>query len=275
MDFNGVFMSKLLDRLDRITRGPTRSLGFAPASAKEVIPTMALVAQVADLKRGEAAEALHAGADAIVALASGPDLSLLEVNGDTALPEGSTWGVEIQALDKTQAEALKGLGCDFLVFGIEHTLVESLGDGECTRVLRVSPALEDTLLRNIEDLPVDVIIVSKPGPEGPLSLTHLLAIANVRAATSHYLLVEWDAPLSAQELEHLRDMGVDGIVAKANADALAATVAALRERIGALPARKPRSEREGRTPLLPRLEGLGPQRQRPAEPDEEEEEEDY
>lgn len=267
-------MSKLLDRLDRITRGPARSLGFAPASAKEVIPTMALVAQVADLKQPGATEALHAGADAIVALAFGPGLSLVEVNGGAALPEGSTWGMEIQALDKTQVEALKGLGCDFLVFGIEHTLVESLGDGECTRVLRVSPALEDTLLRNIEDLPVDVVLVSKPGPGGPLSLTHLLAIANVRAATSRYLLVEWDASLNAQELEHLRDMGVDGIVAKANTDVLAATVSALREGIGALPPRRPRSEREGRMPLLPRLDGMGPQRQRPVEPDEEEEE-DY
>ncbi|MBI4198512.1 MAG: hypothetical protein HY533_05325 [Chloroflexi bacterium] len=268
-------MSKLLDRLDRITRGPVRSLGFTPTSAREAVATMALVVQVADLKQAGATEALQAGADAIVALASGPALSLLEVKERPALPEGSTWGVEIQALDGTQAEALKGLGCDFLVFGIEHTPVEALGEGECTRVLRVSPALEDTLLRNIEDLPVDVVIVSKPGPEGPLSLAHLLAIANVRAATSRYLLVEWDAPLSARELEHLRDMGVDGIVVNASGEALAATVSALRERIGALPARKPRSEREGRAPLLPRLEGMGSGRSRAPEPDEEEEEEDY
>ncbi len=264
-------MSKLLDRLDRITRGPVRALGFAPAAARETVPTMAVVAQVHGARAKDAQEALEAGADAVIVAVTGEDKQ------PPLAPEGAPWGAEVQHLDKAQADILRGQGCDFLVFGVENTLVEALDEGDCTRVLRISPTLEDTQMRGIEDLPVDVVVVTKPGPEGPLSLVHLLAISNVRSATGRYLLLEWDAPLSGRELEQLRDMGVDGILVKVEGDDAPKTaVAALKERIAALPPRRPRSDKDGRAPILPRLslEGAGPGRQRQPEPDEEEEE-DY
>lgn len=263
------YMSKLLDRLDRITRGPVRTLGFAPASVKETVPTLALLAEVAAARTKEAHEALTSGADAVILSLTGKTHKLPE------MPEGSSCGAEVQSLDKAQADTLRTQGYDFLVFGIEGTQAEALEEGDCTRILRVSSALEDTQLRCIEDLPVDVVIVTKPAPEGPLSLTHLLAISNVRAATSRYVLLEWDADLSGKELEQLRDMGVDGIVFKADGDAPAATVASLHERIAALPARRPRSDKDGRSPILPRLELGGPGRQRSEPEPDEEEEEDY
>ncbi|MBI4202111.1 MAG: hypothetical protein HY532_03215 [Chloroflexi bacterium] len=253
-------MSKLLDRLDRITRGSGRTLGFAPAAARETLPTMVLVAQV---EATEGAGAVKAGADAVLLpLATSPE--------GLPAPKGTVWGAEVAFLDKAQADTLRAAGCDFLVFGIDGTLVEALEEGECTRILRVSPALEENQLRCLEDLPVDVVIVTKPALDGPLSLAHLLSIANVRAATSRYLLLEWNAPLSGKELEHLRDMGVDGILLKGASD-----VATCRERINALPPRRPRNEKDGRAPVLPRLEtGFGPSRQRQPEPDEEEDD-DY
>ncbi|MBI4339983.1 MAG: hypothetical protein HY680_08530 [Chloroflexi bacterium] len=262
-------MSKLLDRLDRIARGPGRTLGFAPPSARETVPTMSLLAQVNAGSPAEAESLLTAGADAIILPGPADPKAPLE------LPEGSLWGMEVPGLDKAQADAYREMGCDFLVFGIADTRVDALEEGECTRILRVAANLEETLLRCVEDLPVDVVIVSKPGPEGPLSLAHLLAIANVRSATSRYVLLEWDADLSPKELEHLRDMGVDGIVVKYSGNTSSGTISALRERIAGLPPRKPKSDREGRAPILPRLEGgLAPARQRQPEPDEEEEE-DY
>ncbi len=261
-------MSKLLDRLDRITRGPVRTLGFTPAAARETLPTMALVAEVHPRAK-DIQEALQSGADAVAIVGAG--------HKPASLPEGASWGAEVQRLDKAAADALRSQGCDFLIFGIEDTHADALEEGECSRVLRVSPTLEDTQLRCIEDLPMDIVIVAKPGPEGPLSLSHLLAISNVRAATSRYLLLEWNEPLSGKELEQLRDLGVDGIFVKADGnDAPTAAVAALKERIVGLPARRPRTEREGRAAVLPRLslEGAGPGR-RQAEPDPDEEEEDY
>ncbi|MBI4312044.1 MAG: hypothetical protein HY681_09715 [Chloroflexi bacterium] len=262
-------MSKLLDRLDQITRGPVRTLGFGPAATREATPTMALLVLVEGSKAEEAQSAVQSGADAVVLAAPGM--------GNPSAPEGAAWGVEATQLDKAKADALRGQGCDFLVFGIENTLVEALEEGDCTRVLRVPPTLEESQLRVIEDLPVDVVLAGKPAPEGPLCLAHLLAIANVRSATSRYLLLEWNGPLSAQELEHLRGMGVDGILLRgAGGEALPATVAELHERIAGLPPRRPRSDKEGRSPILPRLDGgMGPARQRAPEPDEEEEEEEY
>jgi hypothetical protein len=259
-------MSKLLDRLDQITRGPVRTLGFTPAAVRETVPTMALLAWVNDVAKADLSALAKAGVDALILAESG------QADGKPKPPEGSTWGVAVGQLDRQQVDSRGDTGCDFLVFGIENTSVDALDEGECSRVLRIPSDLEDTLLRSVEDLPVDIVLLNKPGPDGPLSLSHLMAISNVRASTSRYLLLEWEGELTEKELGHLRDLGVDGIVINV-ANSLASTVATMRERVDQMPARKPRSDREQRgAAVLPRLGGVSEGRHRHDDEDDDDEE---
>ena len=137
-------------------------------------------------------------------------------------------------------------------------------------VLRISSDLEESQIRGLEDLPVDAILLQKPSLEGPLSLSHLLAISNIRSAVSRYLLLEWSEALTSRELEHLRDLGVDGLVVDME-QAEAQVIATLRERIDQLPPRKPKGEQRS-VAMLPH--SVATEQRSPHRHEEEEEEEE-
>ncbi|MFH1141794.1 MAG: hypothetical protein V1724_09090 [Chloroflexota bacterium] len=264
-------MSKLLERLDRIAKGAAPALGFAPQGNREAVPTLVLLAWLTGRNQRHNSSLAKAGLDAIVL--TGTPTGTAGVAQQLKSLEGAVWGVAVEESGQESLQAYKDQGCDFMVFGIEGTRVDSLEEGQCARTLRISAELSDPQLRGLEDLPVDIVILHKPAPEGPLSLAHLLAISNVRSATGRYLLLEWDAELTARELEQLRDMGVDGLVITAE-ESQSQTIKTLRQRIDALPRRKPRGE-QGSVPLLPRVGGLESARPRRHEEEEEEEEEEW
>ena len=242
-------MSKLLDRLDRITRGAPHALGFTAAASRETIPQMALLARVTTPRQSDISALADAQVDAFILTGEAKDLER------AVKPlKNHTWGAGVERLEHAQMESYKTKGSDFMVFGIDGTLVDTLEEGEVARVLRIPPNLEESVLRGLEDLPVDIMLLQRPGASEPLALTHLLAISNVRSSISRYLLLEWHAELTARDLEHLRDLGVDGIVLD-TVDVGTDTFKTVRQRIDAMPKRKPRGEQKP-TAVLPRFGGL-------------------
>ena len=263
-------MSKLMARLDQIAKGPSRGLGFTTSANQESVPTLALVARLGGTGKKDIGAIAKTQVDAVMLPGSALGLDNLERHLKPL--DGRVWGVMMDQPDRDGLQSYRDKGCDFLVFGIEGTRVDVLEEGECARALRVPADLEDTQLRGLEDLPVDLILLRTETSEGPLSLSHLLAISNVRSATGRYLLLEWDAELTTAELEHLRDIGVDGLVVNVQKVA-SSVISTLRERIDSLPRRKPKGDQRSFA-VLPRMGGLGdahPQRQEEEEEEEEEE----
>ena len=260
-------MSKLMARLDRIAKGTPRSLGFTPSANQESIPTLALVARLGGTGKKDIGAIAKTQVDAVMLPGSALGVDNLERNLKPL--DGRVWGVMMDQPDRDGLQSYRDKGCDFLAFGIEGTTVDVLEEGECARALRVPVDLEEPQLRGLEDLPVDLILMRMEASEGPLSLSQLLAISNVRSATGRYLLLEWDAELTTAELEHLRDIGVDGLVV--NAQKVASTVIfTLRERIDSLPRRKPKGDQRS-VAVLPRMGEVG--NATPHRHEEEEEEE--
>ena len=261
-------MSKLLDRLDHIARGAPAALGFAISTAnRERVPPLALLALVSAPKQSAITALSKTQVDAFILSLGNSGAKNLEKEVEPL--EGLTWGVAVEALKREQMEAYKTKGGDFVVFGIEGTQADALEEGDTARVLRVPADLEESTLRSLEDLPIDVVLLQRPGAEGPLALEHLLAICNVRAAMSRYLLLEWDGDLTSHDLEHLRDLGVDGIVLDAS-KAAAATFKTLHELIDALPRRRLKSDQRPLA-VLPRMSRMSGG---PGSREEEEEDED-
>ena len=261
-------MSKLLDRLDSIARGTPRAIGFAAMTSGKSVPQLALMAWLTDPTKVDAAPLAEAGVDGYVLheSAMGKDGSPQRPDALKELP----YGVMVEGADVEKVDGYRKQGADFLVFDIADTPVDILEEGDCARVLRVPADLEEAQLRGLEDLPIDLVLVRKPAPEGPLTLTHMLAISGIRAATGRYLLLEWSADLTSRELVHLRDAGVDGIVVNVT-EAQPSVLPSLREKISALPQRKPRGEQRS-IAMLPRDGGqvaAVPQRQEEEEEDEE------
>jgi hypothetical protein len=261
-------MSKLLERLDRIAKGTAPALGFVPQGNREPVPPLVLLAWLVGKNQRHNSSLAKAGLDAIV-LVDGP-VGTDGVAQQLKSLDGAVWGLAVEESGQESLQAYKDKGCDFVVFGIDGTRVGVLEEGQCARILRIPADLPEPQLRGLEDLPVDIVIMRKPAPEGFLSLAHLLSISNVRSATSRYLLLEWDTALTTWELEQLRDIGVDGLVIIVE-ESRSQTIKALRQRIDALPRRKPRGEQRS-VALLPRVGGL--EGARPTRHEEEEEDDD-
>ena len=231
-------MGKLLDRLEEVTKGPVRVLGFGPRPDSQQISSMVLVSWASAVTK-QGFSKIASLSDAIIVNEKG--LTKAKSTAKSKKSEDYVLGIAIETDSGDQIDFVKEKGADFFVVNLDQTRVNSMGNGDVSRALVISPDLDESLMRGLEDLPIDVLILRCPNSEGPLSLTDLLKISNVRLAMSRYMLVEWNAPLDTRELEQLRDLGVDGILADFEKTGVG-TIEKLRESIDSLPPRKPRHD---------------------------------
>jgi hypothetical protein len=241
-------MSKFLDRLERITRGASRSLGFSPAARAEQIPPMALVGLLSNsAKTSEGAAALaNIGVDGVLIGSAGVD----DVGSQVVEALGSVpWGIRTAQLGSEKSSGYKELGSDFLAFGPEGSQLEALGDEDTAYILCIEREMDERSLRAIEALPVDVVLLRLDPIAHPLTIKHLIEVGAVRRMFSQYLLLEIPGVPSTKELEGLRDMGIDGLVVDA-AKLSTEEIEGLKGRILALP-RRQRNRQDRHAAVLP------------------------
>ncbi len=261
-------MSKFLGKLEKISRGVTTPLGFGNAARPEKVASMALVGMISGTKKATEKAALLAKIGADGALIDGIDID--EVPDDfTKALDKVPWGIRMQGLEAKHATTCKEKGCDFLAFEPDKAALTALEDEDTGYVLCIEPDMDEKFLRAIEDLPIDVVLLSAKAMEPPLTVQDLITISSVRGAFSKYLLLDVPGDLSTGELEGLRNIGVDGLVV--NASSLSAkALEELRDRLLALP-KKARNRSTKPDAVLPR----GAYGFQSASPAEEEEDDDY
>ena len=238
-------MSKLLDKLDRISKGNAAPMGFGATVSLEKTPPLLVIGIVRkDYVKGAKSMAKAQGDASLFHYAD----TSASVTADARKALGPIpWGVWSERLELQDIQKLKEQGCDFLAFPGEGVALEALEESETGRILVLPVDTEDRVLRTLDDLPVDAVLIRLADPKtSPLRLEHLIQIGAIRSMTSKYLLVERPVPPSQRELEALRDAGVDAVavdVATAPADQIAQARQALLE----LPQRKTRAERPAAT----------------------------
>ena len=244
-------MSKFLDRLERINRGTPTSLGFGMGARPEKVPSMALLGTLTDPKKAARGASTLAKIGVDGALIDGTDMEgTLE---ELARTLGKVpWGIRVQGLSSEQAVKYREKGCDFLAFQPEGAPLGALGDEDTGYLLCIEPDMDEQSLRAIEDLPVDGVLLPLKSVKPPLTLQHLITIGVVRSAFTKYLLVEIPGALTAEELDGLRDIGVDGLVVDATARPVK-ELEGLREGLLALPKRHRNKARHSSSALLPRM----------------------
>jgi hypothetical protein len=211
-------MSKLLDRLDRISKGTVTQMGFGAAVRAEKTPPMVLVGRIGKAKATATASALsEAGFDGAVLDGIPADDSGKITDSLKDVP----WGLKLEEITTEQVAASREKGCDFLAFSSDKAFLEALSDNDKVddeegRILCISADMDERVLQVIDDLPVGAVLLSLDSVKPPLTMDHLLTIGSVRGCFNKYLLVELSGDLSSAELEGLRDIGVDGIVVDAS-----------------------------------------------------------
>jgi hypothetical protein len=256
--------STLIKRLRDASRARPRSIGFGRREDEAAVPAMVLVAQVAGLDNRAARAAAAAGAAAIAfalndreaaAIAAGESAALREaVAACGGAAPGLLFGDAPAPADL--AELVESMGVDFAIAGVDRAPAALLGHDAPALVARIDNYSDHpAFLRALGELKVDAILAG-PGQPGSgqsaLTVFDLMVYKLVVDAVRQPILVSADEAIRPDDLQSLRDVGVDGLIV-AVGDRPEGVLALYRDAIARVKVTRRAAPSVDGGPLLPRL----------------------
>ena len=247
-------VSRFIGKLNRVSQAVPQSMGFRAAQPLTEKPKILLIASLAEASTDNLAERV-AGADA--GLLHVPELStgtktLREVS--RAVPD-IPWGGWLRGGSKAGMQKAEKAGCDFVVFPATDTPLAILRDDEIGKVLQVEASLSEGLLRVINELPVDAVLITNEQREGSfLTWHHLMLFQRFADLLAKPLLALVPSGVTADELQVLWEAGVDGVVVEVGVKQPVSRLEELRQAANGLafPSTRKRGKAEA---LLPPIGG--------------------
>jgi hypothetical protein len=205
-------MSKLIDKLNRVSQAVSSPIGFTAKSAAVPRPKILLIASL-DPANADSVADYVAGADAgllrITKLSSGAGAIKEVLQAASDIP----WGGWLGGGGREEITQIVDVGCDFVVFSAGTTAMAILHGEEVGKILEVAVTLGDGLLRAVDKLPVDAVLIgSEPGEAPLLTWQHLMQFQRCADLLTKPLLISAPSDITASELEALWAAGVDGVV---------------------------------------------------------------
>lgn len=201
-------MSKFAEKLERIYRGTTSSLGFRKSTEVETSPLL-FVASLTKTSAADANALAMAGIDAVIVGGKGISAKscgeLTKAIGDVLL------GFFLDSTEKDAIAKSIDLGCDFVVFGLK-TPLEAVNREGLGRVLRIEPSLEPGLVRAVNALPLQIDGVLITVDEPAITIERLLIYQRFTELLNKPLLVTLSAMITAEELGGLFEAGINGLL---------------------------------------------------------------
>jgi len=259
-------MSQLIEKFQKASSGASQPLGFRTARPVAPVPKLLLIAGLKGAVPAKPGD-LIAGADAVlVRTTDEPSEKALRKMAESLAK--IPWGLYVEDAGNGLIEKAGESGPDFVVFPTAGRVASIIKDKKLGKILEVDSAMDDGLLRAINDLPVDAVLISDGPENGPLLWHQLMIFQHLANLFPKPLIIPTPVDLSADEVKALWEAGVDGILVAVDAEKPEG-FKELRKSIDELP---PRTGRTGhRTQVvLPRAAAEG----RPAPPPDEEEEEE-
>jgi len=245
-------MSSIIDTVNQYSRVVPQSIGFRRAQPASGKPKILLIASLAEASVGSLTDYV-AGADAgllrIPKLSSGAK-TLREMS--QAAPD-IPWGGWLRNIDQGRIKQMAKDGCDFVVFPAANTPLTTLQNDEMGKILEVESSLSEGLLRAVNELPIDaVLITAEQQEEYRLTWHHLMLFQRFADLLTKPLLVSIPSNVTANELQALWGAGVDGVVIEVGAGQPADRLKKLRQAIDklAFPSQRKRGKAEA---LLPHI----------------------
>jgi len=210
-------MSKFIDRLRQASQSGLQPMGFKAGQPASKSSKMLLVASLTKVDMENLADYV-AGADAgllpISQLSSGTK-ALKKIS--QAVPD-IPWGGWLRDISWAK---MKRFECDFVIFPAVSTSLAILEDSGVGKILEVEASLNDSLLRTINELPVDaVLIAGEQRKDYFLTWQHLMLFWHFADSLAKPLLVSVPSRIKADELQLLWGAGVSGVIVEAGGDGL-------------------------------------------------------
>lgn len=240
-------MSRLQERIRRALRSEARPIGFGSTSRAEGPSLLLLASLPASAPKGRPGPL---PVDAILFRVSDLGAEERGLRQAAAALDGLPWGVRLAVVDGAALGTLKDAGADYLVFDAEGADAALLLEETLGLVMTASLDVPADLLRSVEDLPLDALLVDVR--EGPLTVRRQMELRRLASLTRQRLLLQVSGQPEVATLACLRDAGAVGIVVEAQEWAELAALEDLHQRTAALPVpRRRRGERP--EALLPRI----------------------
>ncbi len=243
-------MSKFIDKLNQVSRVVPQSIGFGRAQPVPEKPKILLIASLAGASIGGLADYV-VGADAgllpIPKLSSGAK-TLKEMS--QAVPD-IPWGGWLRNIDQGEIKQMAKAGCDFVVFPATNTPLALLQNDEIGKILEVESSLSEGLLRAVNELPIDAVLIAGEQREGYfLTWHHLMLFQRFADLLTKPLLASIPSNVTANELQALWEAGVDGVIIEVGVGQPADRLKKLRQVIDKLAFPSPRKRKKVES-LLP------------------------
>lgn len=244
-------MSKFIDKLNRLSRTESQSIGFRTEQPTPPKPKLQLIASLAQ-ENAEQLTAHVAGADAgllrISKSAAGAKILEKMAQSVPDIP----WGGWLSG-GRGNIKQLRKANCDFVVFPANNTPLTTLENNEAGKILAVESSLSEGLLRTVNDLPVDaVLIVSEQSEVFSLTWQHLMLFRRFADLLTKPLLASIPAKVTATELQTLWEVGINGVVTEVTAGQPQDRLQELRQVIDKLEFPSSRQWKRAE-PLVPRI----------------------
>jgi hypothetical protein len=259
-------MSRLIDKFHKAARSSVQPMGFNISRNAALEPGLLILVSIApdavknnnEIRR---ASGILLRRDSSPLTASG----IKKIVED--LPDVPV-GLYLEDADNQEEKSLAEIGCDFLAFPASSRVFAPSTDKKTGHILEVDSAMDDSLLRAVNSLPVDAVLLSDTFAGGALVWHDLMIFQHLANTLAKPLIINIPADITPEELKAVWEAGADAVVVEASA-MKAGGLKKLREDVGKLPPRTAR-KRGVVDVILPRTGGephVAPS------PDEEEEEE--
>ncbi|MFC2059789.1 hypothetical protein ACFLTZ_01685 [Chloroflexota bacterium] len=205
-------MSKFVDKLGRTSRVVPQPMGFGQTRTISAKPKILLIVSLTDPGVGNMADCV-AGADAglLHISESGAGAKIIQKMSQ-AMPD-VPWGGWLGESSEGGVKQIVKAGYDFVIFSADRTSLAMLQDNKAGRILEVEPALSDSLVRAINELPVDAVLIASGQRDGyRLTWHHLMLFQRFANLLTKPLLVSVPSAVTSDELRVLWEAGIDGIV---------------------------------------------------------------
>ncbi len=256
-------MSRLIDKLRKLSQTASQPMGFHTSQPAEAGSKILIIGR---LTANSAAAPLKSnpGADAVLLHTDESETTAKDVQKTAKSLGDIPWGVYLEESGGDAKELIEA-GCDFVVFSPTSRIPDLPQDEKTGKILQVESSMDDGLLRAVNDLPADAVLVTDTlEANETLTMHRLMIYRHLANFITKPLIAPVPANITEAELKALQDAEIDGVMAEIDGENLKE----LRKTISKLPPRSTK-KRDKKDVLLPRIGG-----ETIAAPPDEEEEED-
>ncbi len=248
-------MSKFIDRLKQISAPPPKVMGFRQNNETTARLKIQLAAVV------------QRSSDSLINKLSAADTII--INDIKQLSPDIPWGFAAEKVSREEVDKALTAGADFVVLAADEEVLPP--DKNTGKVLQLDASVSDILLRAVNELPLDAVLVTGDNETGTaITWRKLMQFRRFSGLVSKPVLVFIPLEVSSAELQLIWEMGISGVVVNVKTASDVNLLNKVREMIGGLQHPSPK-KKERLIPFLP--QGSAPTA-KPEEPDEDDDDDD-